>query len=37
VGLEHAEPDEIKAVVKQLEREAEQLSRAAQTSPSRIR
>jgi low affinity Fe/Cu permease len=39
VGLEHAEPDEIKSVVKRLEQEAAELSSAAQTSasPSRHR
>ena len=39
VGLEHAEPDEIRSVVKRLEHEAAELSSAAQTSasPSRDR
>src|SRR5882757_9359903 len=38
VGLEHAEPDEIKSVVKRLEHEAAELSSAATSaSPSRDR
>ena len=39
VGLEHAEPDEIKSVVQRLEQEAAELSSAAQmsASPSRHR